>query len=417
MRYKILVFAVIIIGIFLRFYRLPELTSFSYEQALALEASGKIVQTGKISLIGTEYFIRQTSLSHSFFNSGFYLYPLSLIQFVFGFDPIAPAILFATLNILAGVGLFFLVDKNFKKPTGLITLILFMFSPSMVQISRTVWHVYLLVPIAVMAIWSYFQFLENLKPLWLILLGFSLGLGFGMHISFAIAGIIIFFTLLKRLMKKHKFVYFLYLFLGVLIGYSPLVLFDVRHSFYNLSTMLTFLIETFSSNKSGFSFEPYHFIFLLIPLFIILAKGMLKLFSPKTTVLLLLLYITISFPGWHLSDVYPSGMPKGTNLEIIKQISSLVTKDAPEKFEIASIVDGETRAENLRYLLEYVDKKPPMAFDKYPEANVLYVVSYIGQDPLTKSVWEINSIKPAKVSNVWQISDLIKLSKLEKIND
>lgn len=417
MRYKILVFAVIIIGIFLRFYRLPELTSFSYEQALALEASGKIVQTGKISLIGTEYFIRQTSLSHSFFNSGFYLYPLSLIQFVFGFDPIAPAILFATLNILAGVGLFFLVDKNFKKPTGLITLILFMFSPSMVQISRTVWHVYLLVPIAVMAIWSYFQFLENLKPLWLILLGFSLGLGFGMHISFAIAGIIIFFTLLKRLMKKHKFVYFLYLFLGVLIGYSPLVLFDVRHSFYNLSTMLTFLIEIFSSNKSGFSFEPYHFIFLLIPLFIILAKGMLKLFSPKTTVLLLLLYITISFPGWHLSDVYPSGMPKGTNLEIIKQISSLVTKDAPEKFEIASIVDGETRAENLRYLLEYVDKKPPMAFDKYPEANVLYVVSYIGQDPLTKSVWEINSIKPAKVSNVWQINDLIKLSKLEKIND
>jgi hypothetical protein len=125
MKYKILVIVVIIFGIFLRLYRLPDLTSFSYEQALALEASGKMIQTGKISLIGVEYFIRQTSLNHSFFNSAAYLYPLSLTQLIFGFDPIYPTILFSILNIATGVGLFFLVDKYFKKPLGIIALSLF----------------------------------------------------------------------------------------------------------------------------------------------------------------------------------------------------------------------------------------------------------------------------------------------------
>ena len=114
MRNNILLISIIILGIFIRFYRLPELLSFSYEQALALESSGQMVRTGKISLIGVEYFIRRTSAGHSFFNSAFYLYPLSVIQWIFGFDPLVTTIFFTTLNLLAVVGLYFLVKKYFS---------------------------------------------------------------------------------------------------------------------------------------------------------------------------------------------------------------------------------------------------------------------------------------------------------------
>lgn len=414
MKYKILVIAVIILGIFIRFYRLPELTSFSYEQALALESSGKIVQTGKISLIGTEYFIRQTSVNHSFFNSGFYLYPLSITQYIFGFDPLAPAILFVLLNICAGIGLLFIVDKYFKKPLGLITLVLFMFSPSIVNISRTIWHVYLLVPIIVLSIWFYLKTIETSKIIWLFLLGFSLGLGFGMHISYAIGIIFFLLACIFYLNKKRKLINLPFLFIGIIFGYFPLIIFDLRHNLYNTSTMVTFLLETFSSKKTGFSFETYHFIYILVPVCILLSKFLRKLFNPKIIALLLFLYISISLSSWHLNDKYPSGMAKGTNLQVMKNISSTIAQDAPAKYEVASIIDGETRAENLRYLLEYLNKKTPMTSDKYPEADVLYVVSYIEQDPLTKSVWEINSIKPAKISKTWKINDLIKVTKLER---
>ena len=412
MKYKFLIIVILIIGIIIRFYRLPDLTSFSYEQALALESAGQMVQTGKISLVGVEYFIRQTSAGHSFFNSAFYLYPISLVQLIFGHDPIYQALLFSLLNIFAGWVLYYLASKYLGKRIGLYTLVIFMFSPTMVDISRTVWHIYLLIPITVLSLFFLFRSYYETKPLNLILLGFFLGLGFGIHISFILGvaiGLALSFYYLF-LMRKIKL--FGLLLFGVLLGNFPMIIFDLRHNFYNLRTMITFLMETLSNHQSGFSFEYYHFLYLLVPLYLLAAILMKKFFIPKTAGLLLILYVLISYQGFHLGDKYPAGMPKGTSLNIIKKISSIIAADAPGKYEVASIIDGETRAENIRYLLKYVNKKTPMGSDQYPNADILYVVSYTDQEPLTKSVYEIDSLKPAKIDNTWQINDLIKLTKI-----
>lgn len=415
MKYKLLVITILILGIFIRFYRLPNLTSFSYEQSLALESAGQMVRSGKISLVGVQYFIRQTSAGLSFFNSAFYLYPISLVQLIFGYDPLYQAILFSSLNVFAGLALYYLASKYLGKMIGLYTLVIFMFSPTMVGISRSVWHIYLLIPIAVLSIWFLFRSYYETKPLNLILLGFFLGLGFGIHISFILGVIIGLFLVLYYLSLNKKIKLSGFILFGVLLGNLPMVIFDLRHNFYNLKTMFTFLMETFSNHQSGFSFEYYHFLYFLIPLYLLASILLKKLFSPKTAGLLLILYVLISYPGFHLGDKYPVGMPKGTNLGTIKNISSVIANDSPSQYEVASIVDGETRAENIRYLLQYVNQKPPLGYDQYPNTGTLYVVSYINQDPLTKSVWEIDSLKPAKIVNTWQINDLIKLTKIERI--
>lgn len=415
-KYKTVVLLVIALGLFLRLYRLTDLSSFSYEQALALEASGKMVQSGKISLIGAEYFIRQTSNNHSFFNSAAYLYPMSLIQYFFGYNPVYPTILFSLINVIGGVALFFLVDKYFKKSLGFIALTLYMFSPTMIEISRTVWHVYLLVPIIVLSIWSYMKYLDTSKSSWLAILGFSFGLGFGMHISFVLGiGVLTLFCIFY-LYKKRKLLNLIYILFGFIVGYSPIVFFDLRHSFYNTSTMLIFLLELFTNHGSGFSFTSYYFIYFLVPLFIFIAIVLHKVYSSKKITIILLLFIALSCQSWRLRDIYPSGMPWGTNINTIAKISSVIAKDVSGEFEVASIVDGETRAENLRYYLEFVDQKVPMASNKYPEASVIYVVSYLNQDPKTKSVWELNSMKPLETVSVWQINDILKLTKLQKVD-
>jgi hypothetical protein len=238
-----------------------------------------------------------------------------------------------------------------------------------------------------------------------------------MHISYAISLAIFTLLCVYNLYKKQKIYNLIFLLIGILIGYSPIILFDIRHNFYNTGTMLTFFVESFSSKNTGFSFTSYYFIYLLIPLYIFISILLRKLFSTKQIIIFLLLYIAISYSSWHLSDVYPPGMPKGTNLNTVKYISSVITNDVSGEFEVAAIVDGETRAQNLRYILEFVNNKTPMPSNKYPEATVLYVVSYLDQDPLTKSVWELDSIKPASVTNIWRINSLIKLTKLEKRND
>ncbi|EKD52968.1 MAG: hypothetical protein ACD_61C00186G0005 [uncultured bacterium] len=415
MRNNILLISIIVLGIFIRFYRFPELLSFSYEQALALEASGKMVQTGKISLIGVEYFIRQTSAGHSFFNSAFYLYPLTISQKIFGYDPLITTVFFAILNIAAGIGLYFFLEKYLHRFVATSVLALYLFSPTMVDISRSIWHVNLLAPVTVLSIWLIYKSITSLKPIWFILLGLSLGLGAGFNISFALGTLIVLFYCGVFLLKKHKLLYLIYIFIGIILGNLPTLLFDLRHNFYNTVTFLTFLSETFTTHNTGFSFAPYHFIYFLVPIFILLPIVLSRLLPSSLVSLSVLLYILVSIPGWGLANQYPKGMPAGTNLETIKKLSHIIALDSQTDFEVASILDGETRAENIRYFLEFVDNKPSMSADKYPEAKALYVVSYLDQDPLTKSVWELDSIRPARISQEWKINELIKLTKLEKL--
>ena len=415
MRNNFLLISIIILGVFIRFYRFPDLLSFSYEQALALEASGKMIQTGKPSLIGVAYFIRQTSAGHSFFNSAFYLYPLSFSQIIFGFDPLITTIFFALLNVAAGIGLYFLLTKLQNRLVALSALCLYMFSPTMVDISRSIWHVNLLVPVTVLSVWLIHQSITSPKPIWLFLLGFSLGLGFGLNVSFALGVLGALFYCGYFLNKKHRLFDFIFVFVGLGLGNLPTLLFDLRHNFYNITTFLTFLSEIISGRNTGLSLEPYHFIYFLVPLFIITSIILSKYLSKALIGLFLAIYVLTSISGWHLTDKYPQGMPTGTNLQTLRQLSTIIAQNAPPEYEIASILDGETRAENLRYFLNYVDHKPPMPSDTYPEAKTLFVVSYLDQDPLTKSVWELDSIKPAEVSQEWKINELIKLTKLEKL--
>ncbi|KKT40361.1 hypothetical protein A3K29_03115 [Candidatus Collierbacteria bacterium RIFOXYB2_FULL_46_14] len=406
---------VVLLGTLVRFFRLPELASFSYEQALALEASGQMVQTGKLSLIGVEYFIRQTSTGHSFFNSAFYLYPLAIMQKLFGFDPLVTTVLFTVLNILSGIGLYLVVRRYFTPVAAKTALTLFMFSPIMVNISRSIWHVYLLVPVTVCSIWLLYTSTRTPKPVWFGLLGVVLGFGFGLNISYVLALMTGLIMCSFILYQKHKLGYLIYLLLGMVLGNLPTVIFDLRHNFYNTYTFATFLSEMFSGTKTGFSFEPYHFLYFLIPIFILISIVITRQLSKRLVYSVLALYVLISIPGWHLTVKYPQGMPDGTNLQTLRHISSIISQDSSSEFEVAAILDGETRAENLRYFLTYVDHKLSMSADKYPEAKTLYVVSYLDQDPLTKSVWELDSIKPAKVAREWNINELIKLTKLEKL--
>lgn len=402
-------------GIFFRFYRFPELVNFSLEQALAFDLAGLMVKTGKIALIGVEYFIRQTSSGHSFFNSAFYLYPISVMQYLFGFDPVVITALFTILNILSGIGVYFYVKKLYGNSAATISLTLFLFSPTMVSISRTVWHVYLLIPITVLVCITATKIKERINSATILFLGFLLGLGLGIHISYAIFLLFCFLYLAKYLHTKNKLIHIFYFIIGIGLGNLPAIIFDLRHNFYNLQTTLTFLFEGLIKRESGFSFESYHFIYLLVPIYIWCGKLMSKLFDPKTITILLMLYILVSSQQWNLFTKYPTGMAMGANVNTLKEISKIIVGDSTSEFEVASIIDGQTRAENLRYILKYVDNKPAMGYEKYPEANTLYVISYTNQSILEKNVWEINSVSPAKITHEWKINDLLKLSKIERI--
>lgn len=109
-------------------------------------------------------------------------------------------------------------------------------------------------------------------------------------------------------------------------------------------------------------------------------------------------------------------MPTELNQRVIKEATQLIADDQPPKsYEIANILDGDTRAQPYRYLLTYVHGIPPMDVHEYPSATVLYVIGRKNEDTvLTNSVWEIWSFSPKMITKTWQLTGTIVLYRLER---
>ena len=108
-------------------------------------------------------------------------------------------------------------------------------------------------------------------------------------------------------------------------------------------------------------------------------------------------------------------MPIGWNLKGIQMAAQLIVKDpdSSKKFNIASTLDGDTRSMPYRYLTE-IKGKIPLDVEKYPESDVIYLISRDEQGTIANySVWEVASYRPFEIYKIAEIQNGIKLYKLK----
>ncbi|MBU1071176.1 glycosyltransferase family 39 protein [Patescibacteria group bacterium] len=154
------------------------------------------------------------------------------------------------------ISIVWLFKKLVKPEIALLGSILFLFNSSMVFHSRFIWIIH---PFPLFGLITSYFFLKNLKKPSLLLagvLGLVTGLGIGMDYTFLFWGIPLFFGLLFY--SSHRFQTALLFVAGGLIGDLPHVLFDLRHQFYNISTLWQYSLETLS-NPSQSKILYYHF--------------------------------------------------------------------------------------------------------------------------------------------------------------
>jgi len=108
------------------------------------------------------------------------------------------------------------------------------------------------------------------------------------------------------------------------------------------------------------------------------------------------------------------GMPAGWNMKATKQSAKIIAKDASGRFNIANLLDGDTRAYAYRYLISLSGEKP-LGVEEYPNADVLYVLTREDEKGiLSYPVWEIYSFGQARIEKTWVIKNDIKIFKLIK---
>lgn len=160
-----------------------------------------------------------------------------------------------------------------------------------------------------------------------------------------------------------------------------------------------------------------HYISAVYPSIVIIASaGIISVFPKRVAALMLILFIIINLVRYDPFRNHGYTMPEELTTSAIEQISETIANDAgTARFEIASTLDGDTRAQPYRYVLLAAHRRPAMPVDAYPDAEVLYVVAKNNsQEVLRNPVWEISSFGPARTARQWQITDSIYLYRLER---
>jgi len=401
---------ILLIGLFLRLFRLRYLTTFAGDQGIDLLVVKRMLVDHQWTLLGPK-----TSIT-PIFNGPVYYYLLLPFMAVFRLDPIG-ASYFMILLYLGTICLLYLFGQEFlNKKIGLFSALFFAIWPISIEYARVSFNSFPTPFFAILFLYSLAKSLKNYR--WVILSGLCFGMMMQLHYFNFFLGLLGLAWLLFK--TKINFKVTLLFILFFLIGFSPMILFEVRHNFFNTRTLWLFLTQ---KGMPSFKWQLHYFIsffpiaFLIIGIFLdwVLRKNKIM----GILLVLLLVFLNLSQVNLFRKNGYT--MPEGWNMIGVQKVTKIIVGDVKEnqenRYNIAALLDGDTRAYPYRYFLEVMGEKP-MAVEEYPQSKILYVVGK-GNNAfiLSYPVWELSSFLPAEVSKVWDIQNEVKLFKLVKKND
>lgn len=291
--------------------------------------------------------------------------------------------------------------------------ILSLFFPLLVETSRTYWNPYFMPGVSFLVL-AFLVKIKNtaLNTLNSVVLGFLFGLGFQFHFSYILTIILsIIILLLFRKLTVKGIAYTLF---GFCFGSLPLILFDLRNNFYNVSVFVASVQNWTTTSKSA-GLGTYYII-SLIPFAAYFAAYLLvklKKINPNLALGLLLGYVIFCFLYIIPSPKKGFDMASNWNYQGISKAAMIIRSENPKNYNIVDQLTGDNRALSLRFLLTSQGSEP-MAVTEYPTADYLYVITH---EPLEKilinPVWEISSGGNVNKVKEWNINDAVTLYKLD----
>jgi hypothetical protein len=378
---------------FVRFYDYPNRLIFGPEQSMSLITTGEYIKE-KFSLLGEPYIQRQTSDSHYLFHSALFNYGLMPLELLFHFDPFLITLSFGLLNLLTGVLLYFLVKKETGPVVAWLTTFLFLFNSKMIHHSLFVWSLNLLPLVGLLSFYCLWKMYKDVNKLHLpFVLGVLSGIGFGLQYVFAFSALAV--LLLTLVFSKKKILSGGLFLVGAILGIFPMVLFDLKHNFFHLKTLYQYFLDVKSGTTTGF-YTYYQFLNLW-PLFSLiggLALSFIYKFNKFALILILVSYLFFNLNS-PFTRLYSQDIKDELKLENLEKVAETISKDQPpEKFNITMLMDFDTRAHPLRYLLTFKYGFKPQAVTNYNDIDTLYVLAPTEYDIMNPVVWELKTYLP-----------------------
>ncbi len=333
-------------------------------------------------------------------------------------NPLVVSYFLIFIQLLGFLVSFYVIYKLVNKKIAFYYLFLGTLAPIVVNYSRFLWNPNLMLPtscflLAVLLI----ILLASQNPIWFLCIGLLFGFGLQFHYAYVLAIAVTFLVLVVK--KKLTFFRLLTICIGFIVGFSPLIIFELRHGFYNLNTIFLFVqsqIEKKSLTPPAGYFPEYYLLSLVPFILFALAYLFKRLFDLNRLAATFLATVFIVYSLTVLLPVPTSGFLSGKdwNYPTIEKIRDIIKAEHPDQYNLVDVLSGDTRAMYLRALLT-ISGEEPMKVYEYPNSRKLFIYTRLPiRQILDGDLWEISVIKPVRLLKKWHIKNDINLYLVEK---
>jgi hypothetical protein len=402
------------LSLFIRFWHFGELVNFHGDPPFYLHEVADMLDAGKIRLTGPIVMSKMIE-GRGFFSGPLHYYVVALLGLATNWNVVLMTAFFTLLWIVFFIFTFVWLRNKFGNLIALTVYAVISFLPVFMPLSRTMWNPHFVPLFGILFLWALDK--RGRNTIYYFLSGLFFGLGLNVHYS-TVLWIPIVFWVVGQEMRKRKFLLKNWLLFsgGVFLAELPLVLFELRHNFYNLKTIIFQL--KYGELSRGYTFAlPYYFLYPGIPVFGFLLGYCLqklmktKIFTPLTVllVLVILLFLKQDLGVYGQKGAYP----RGWNLARQKQVVDLIIADNEPEFEVAETINSDTRAAEIRWWLRRKNIQV-MGVADYDKARVLYLIAPKRRPPVSETVWEVSAMRPFKIEFQKDLGEGLYLYKLVK---
>lgn len=285
---------IIVSALFFRLYRLEELMVFSGETNNLLYYIEAYLAGEKPRLLGLE----AAQYVHHLFHLPWYLWMMIPIYFAGGGSPLFFSVFQAAIGALEAYLMWRVGLMLGSKRIGLLAALGYAASFHFSTVERFVSPVSLVPFGIIVTIYLTILAFRQQKRSGFLLLGFWMGISVSFHFAFLltvafISGIIFW--------RRRKFI--LQAVAGILLAFSPMIVFDLRNNFFNLTGLWYVGKSLFDSTR------PYgssHFIYQLYPLLVLVGAWFVSYFPRKMIFVSVLVFFVTQLVMLKNYEIHPN---------------------------------------------------------------------------------------------------------------
>jgi len=398
--------------ILIRSLHFPYFLNWSQDQAECGMAALDIWRNKKLTLIGPQ--ISATFEGRLLFQ-GPITYYLFLIFLLFArWNPVSASYLFMIFAGFLIFPLFYSIKRITNKKTAFFIVLIYSFFPYYINYTRFLWNSTLQLTFSILFLYFFSLYQKNKNIKTFFLSSFFLGILLQFHYQFFL---VIFAFFIYFLVKKISFKKWLVFIFGICLGFSPIIIFELKHQFYNTKTAILFLKNWPKVDKPGNLTMPHYYLTLSFLLLIFIGYKFKNVVNKIKWQFIIVFGIILTSFAFFKNIKKPNqsfwAPAKDWNYPMEEKAYQII-KRGPIKnnFNVADLSYYNTKAAVIKYFLKRDNFN--IDFEDYYKNRFLYVISKNKDYQKTLS-YEVAFFKPRKLLKKWHLKDNYYLYLFERL--